>query len=67
MRFHLFERQLHVLVVVIIIDILSQVMHGKEVGEGNFVVERLVFLEMPEQQGHLVHLAQRGSIQDNYK
>lgn len=49
MRFYLFERQLHILVVVVVIDILSEVMHGKEVGEGNFVVERLVFREMPEQ------------------
>lgn len=67
MRFHLLEWQLHVLIVVVVVEVLSEVMHGKEVGESDFVVERLVLGKMFEQQRHLVHLTQRGSVQDNYK
>lgn len=66
-RFYLFERQLHILFVVIVVDVLSEVMHGEEVGESNFPVERLVLGKMFEQQRHPVHLAQRSSIQDDYK
>ncbi len=67
MCFHLFEGQLHVLIVVVIVKVLPEVMHGKEVGESNLAVKRLVLGEMFEQQRHLVHLAQRSSVQDNYK
>ena len=67
MCFHFFEGQLHVLIIVIIVEILSEVMHGKKIGESDCVVERLVLGEMSEKQRHFVHLAQRRSIQDNYK
>lgn len=67
MRFDFFERKLHILVVVVVVEVLAQVMHGKEVGEGNFPVQRLVFSEMFEQQRHLVHLAERSRVQDDYK
>lgn len=65
--FDLLERQLHILIVVVIVQVLSQVMHGKEVGEGDFAIERLVLGEMPEKQRHLVYLAQRSRIQDYYQ
>lgn len=67
MRFHLFKRQLHVLVVVVVVEVLSEVMHGEEIGESDLVVEGLVLGEMFKEQRHLVHLAQRSSVQDDYK
>jgi hypothetical protein len=36
--FKLFKRQLHVLVVVIIIEIVAPIMHGKEVHEADIAV-----------------------------
>lgn len=66
-RLYFLEGQLHVLFIVVVIDILSEVMHGKEVGKSNGVVQQLVFREVLDEQRHFVHLAQRGSVQDNYK
>lgn len=67
MRFDFFERQLHILVVVVIVQVLSQIMHGKKIGECDFLVKRLMFGEVFEKQRNLVHLAERSRVQDDYE
>ena len=40
--FEFFERELHILFIVVIIHIVAPVMHGKEVHETDILVQRLV-------------------------
>lgn len=56
--FKLLERQLHVLLVVIIIQILAPVMHGKEVRKADILIKRLVFGKVPDERREFQYLIQ---------
>ncbi len=56
LNFELLERQLHVLFIIVIIEIVAPVMHGKEVHEADLVVQRFMFYKMLQQGRYLQHL-----------
>lgn len=58
LNFKLLKRQLHVFLVVIIVNILAPVMHGKEIRKADILIQRLVFGKVPDERREFQHLIQ---------
>ena len=56
--FEFLEGQLHVLVVVIIIEVIAPIMHRKEVHETDIVVQCLMLYKMTDEGRYLENLVQ---------
>ena len=63
----LLERQLHVFLIIIVIEIFTPVVHGKILQQSYFRVECLVFLKMFEQLGQLDQLHHIGELTNQYE
>lgn len=53
MRVELFEGQLHIAVIVIVVKIIAPIMHGKKIGKAYFIVALLMLGKMLKQHGEL--------------
>ena len=64
--FNFLERQLHILFIVMIINIMTTVVHGEIINKINALVQRFVFEKMPDQRRCLHNLIQRCCIKYYY-
>jgi len=49
----LFERQFHILIFIIVIDIIAKIVHGQKINNSNFVVKAVMLKKMGDELGQL--------------
>ncbi|GEM_PF-1330806 len=65
MVIHFFKRQLHIAIVVSIVNIVTPIMHGQKIDKAKATVISLVFFEMLKQNGHFEQLHKEAIVQAN--
>lgn len=65
LQVNLFERQLHVFFIVVVVHVIAPIMHREKIKETDFLIQRFVFGEMLHKRRQLENLAQRGCVKNH--